>query len=304
MKRGAFGDNLLLKLGTLNDDILDGTQGNDLLLAFDGNDRINLLNGVDVALGGTGDDTFVIGNGLKVLSGGDGENTFELTGSSVGIVIMDWTLGDNTIDLSALGVTSFDELSIAITDMGTEITGDGFKVVLQGFTAPDGVQADDFEFAVQNTVVNFDDLQSGSLANFTLPLGYADFFWTGFFGWDTSIAPPDEVHGFTATSGTNLAFSLNFAQVQAADVFDFESFVGMAAYRNDVTLVIQGYEDGVLLGEQVVTLNFNTPTVYELDDAIFDQVDRVDFLASGGVQVPGASGNAPVFGVDDLVFVI
>jgi len=76
----------------------------------------------DVLVGGSGDDTLVSGGGVDVMQGGDGADTFKLGSSNVvkgdigtahGDVTMirDFVTGEDSIDLSGLGITAASQVS-------------------------------------------------------------------------------------------------------------------------------------------------------------------------------------------------
>ena len=58
-----------------NDDVVNGSSGNDHLLGFAGNDSMNGGGGNNTLDGGTGDDTLTSGSGTNVLFGGEGNDT-------------------------------------------------------------------------------------------------------------------------------------------------------------------------------------------------------------------------------------
>jgi Subtilase family/RTX calcium-binding nonapeptide repeat (4 copies) len=71
-------------VGTINGEVINGTAGNDVIVAGDGNDTVNSLGGNDRICGGRGDDTintgtgddFVLGDqGSDVIRGEDGNDT-------------------------------------------------------------------------------------------------------------------------------------------------------------------------------------------------------------------------------------
>lgn len=69
--------------GSKKDDVLNGTDGDDVILGRDGNDTINAGSGSDVAVGGSGADTFVIDTNTEFL------------------VIKDFEIGTDQLDVSA-----------------------------------------------------------------------------------------------------------------------------------------------------------------------------------------------------------
>jgi hypothetical protein len=61
-------------LGTPDDDVLDGTNGNNILFGFGGDDQISGRRGNDVAFGGRGDDRVDGGDGNDILFGESGND--------------------------------------------------------------------------------------------------------------------------------------------------------------------------------------------------------------------------------------
>jgi|GEM_PF-3116156 len=66
------GSQLIFGLG--GDDIIDGGNGDDCIVGGDGNDTLYGGNGKDVLLGGPGDDQLYAGNGNDYLDGGEGQD--------------------------------------------------------------------------------------------------------------------------------------------------------------------------------------------------------------------------------------
>jgi Ca2+-binding RTX toxin-like protein len=62
-------------LGSLVDDVLEGTNGRDVIVALDGDDTVHARNGDDVVCGGRGDDQLHGGNGSDQLHGDEGRDT-------------------------------------------------------------------------------------------------------------------------------------------------------------------------------------------------------------------------------------
>ncbi|HEY3477198.1 MAG TPA: ExeM/NucH family extracellular endonuclease, partial [Anaerolineales bacterium] len=62
-------------IGTPGDDVINGTNGRDVIVALGGNDTINGRNGNDVICGNGGDDTINGGNGDDLLFGSFGDDT-------------------------------------------------------------------------------------------------------------------------------------------------------------------------------------------------------------------------------------
>ncbi|KZK83722.1 Lipase precursor [Pseudovibrio sp. W64] len=146
-------------LGSTSNDLLRGNDGDDALEGFAGDDHLRGEDGNDQLLGGSGDDILEGGDGNDVLRdgagrdflvGGDGADTFCFADDGVKDVIDDFDVGEDTIDLSAAGVSSFSELDIDETVLGGWITisyGNDVLEVDTGWLFTHSLSAEDFVFA-------------------------------------------------------------------------------------------------------------------------------------------------------------
>lgn len=133
-------DNDLL-IGGLGNDVLNGGDGVDDLQGGDGNDILRGDDGADVIFGGTGNDS---------LTGGAGADVFGLEESFGRDRVFDFTLGEDVLDVAALGVTSIDELRIIQVGDDTIINVDGDLANIIRFFDVDASQLDaaSFVFAI------------------------------------------------------------------------------------------------------------------------------------------------------------
>ena len=155
-------------LGTEGDDTLTGSQ----VSGGEGDDTITLTGGLisyahggegddritggaafmDILVGGEGDDTIAGGAGTNHLHGGEGDDTFVIAAGQTLTTIYDFTNGDDTIDLSNIGITEFSDLTItadgddAVIDLSSQGAG---TVRLENVDVAD-LDADDFVFMEQN----------------------------------------------------------------------------------------------------------------------------------------------------------
>jgi Ca2+-binding RTX toxin-like protein len=141
--------------GTPNNDILTGRNGSDMINGFDGDDVLAGLQGDDVLNGGAGNDN-LSGNrghdllrgeaGNDILTGGAGRDTFVL-GLGLGAdTIVDFTLGQDSIQL--VGGLNFGKLSLSAGNNATLITlasDNQLLAVLIG-VAPNALEATDFNW--------------------------------------------------------------------------------------------------------------------------------------------------------------
>ncbi len=121
---GGLGDDYIL--GGENNDLIYGGDGNDIILGDDGADVLYDGLGDDIILGGEGDDVFYIGGGKDLITGGNGRDIFSfeslVSSSNTNLdYILDFTKGEDTIDLSGLGIASFNNLNITNDGIDTMV---------------------------------------------------------------------------------------------------------------------------------------------------------------------------------------
>ena len=302
--------------------ILNGTPGDDLIRGKGGDDEIDGGVGNDRLKGGGGSDVIRDGEGMDRMWGGSGADTFVLTGGDgERDQIKDWESQD-TIDLSEWGVHDISELSfqslsngqirISFGDEELQIKAKGGATLTeQDFTAQDFV----FAPTPSYRTIDFDQLDTpapnGAQIEATDP-GHEGLTWSDQF----FFAEVDEIQqgGFASgldnrtTSGDNVgingyAMDVSFS---AASNFDFEQMSVGALYNEGMTLEITGLDDGQVTGTQTVILSTQATSVIELDDAIFNSVDEVQFASSGGTVHPDYLGrpiapDSTHFYIDDMI---
>ena len=129
----AFDD---LIVGDRDANALDGGAGDDVLSGAGGNDELFGGAGNDALDGGLGDDFLEGGLGNDIFFGGAGRDTFVIgpgSGSDLD-TIEDFTGGEDVIDISAFGITSFTGISIASDGLGGIIVtlASGDSIAIQG----------------------------------------------------------------------------------------------------------------------------------------------------------------------------
>lgn len=157
--------------GTPSSNAINGTTGKDSLVGTSGADTLQGLEGSDTLDGGAGNDTLIGGAGSDKLTGGTGNDVFKYTtttdsfrtdSTSSDDLITDFTVGDDKIDVSALGYTGLGNglagtLSIAysagtnrtyIKDLQSDTDGHRFEVSLAG-NLTGTLTASQFVFAAQ-----------------------------------------------------------------------------------------------------------------------------------------------------------
>ena len=134
--------------GGPGDDRLFGGPGADVLYGGEGGDLLKGGAGADRLWAGSGDDRLDGGPGADLLDGGIGFDTFVFAPGHGEDTITDFSNGRDVIDVSAFGLSGFDDLDIAsgadgvavdLTDHG------GGAILLQGFDSA-GLDAADFLF--------------------------------------------------------------------------------------------------------------------------------------------------------------
>lgn len=115
---GAGGKDSLY--GGKDDDRLDGGAGDDFLKGQSGDDVLIGGAGDDVLRGGNGSDTLIGGEGDDRLRGGGGADVFRFDGLGFDRV-MDFDASKDHLDLSGLGIQSFDDFAASAHQFGDHI---------------------------------------------------------------------------------------------------------------------------------------------------------------------------------------
>ena len=172
--------------GTGEQDVLDGSWGNDVINGLGGNDRLIGGLGNDTLNGGAGNDTLIGGDGRDILNGGDGDDIliggddmdtmtggagkdifrFEVKGDSlVGSardVITDFLSGTDKIDLSAIDANT---AASARGDQAFSFIGNGAK-----FTAAGQLRYNFQMIGGKEYTIVEGNTDSGSAAEFSIAL--------------------------------------------------------------------------------------------------------------------------------------
>ena len=136
--------------GTVDADTINGFEGDDTLNGLGGNDIINGGDGTDTIDGGAGDDILDGGFDTNYLTGGAGADTFVVSERGAHIsIIEDFEGGIDLIDLSGMGVSSYDQLIPFMSPNGsslvidTEWIANSFeRLAIENTTAADLSSAD------------------------------------------------------------------------------------------------------------------------------------------------------------------
>lgn len=131
--RGYAGSDLLL--GLAGDDFIGRSAGADTLLGGSGNDTLLGGRGRDDLRGGAGDDVLTGGAGADQLRGGAGADTFVLLANSGLDVVHDFAVGEDIIDITALGLSGLGDLSVTETAGHVDVVSGSVTLRLLGLTA-------------------------------------------------------------------------------------------------------------------------------------------------------------------------
>ena len=130
-------------------DQVSGQSGDDRVYGNKGDDQVFGGTGNDSVYGGQGDDTVRGGDGDDALFGNLGADTFVVTSNAGADTIADFAAGEDVIQLSEFGFTSYADIEGRIFDVGgnavIDLDGRGSSITLTG-TAPASLAARDFAF--------------------------------------------------------------------------------------------------------------------------------------------------------------
>lgn len=155
------GDDQDIIYGGADDDRLFGNNGNDEIGGGSGNDSLSGADGNDVLFGGIGNDELFGGNGADTIYGGAGDDVINFEENDgardvYGAVqgnghdsVFGFEDGIDVIDLSALGFSSFSEISARISARGTlssQVDLGGGDAISIANILPSQLAASDFVF--------------------------------------------------------------------------------------------------------------------------------------------------------------
>ncbi len=160
-------------------------------------------------------------------------------------------------------------------------------------------------------LINFAGLTSKS-PEAIIPNGYDGFTWSNFNALNTktdvNVLPSGYGHADTDSHSPNVAFNVfgQPASITRNAPFSFYGGFFTAAWRDDLSIDVSGYRNGVLLYDKQFQVNSSAYTFESFD---FTGIDTLDFSSSGGTvhgYVPGKPLSHPPltqFAMDDLIFV-
>lgn len=133
------------------------------------------------------------------------------------------------------------------------------------------------------TVLTFDDVYTDDAyenchdSGCLIPSGYGGFQWEQ-FGVIREDMYPDSGYEYGVVSGRYAAFNTweRLATLENG-VFDFQGAYLTAAWRDDVTVTVTGFLDGVESYSRMVSLSRTSPTWFDFN---FTGIDELHFLSS------------------------
>jgi len=150
-------------------------------------------------------------------------------------------------------------------------------------------------------VIGFDNLLGGGVETAPIDGTYSGFNWTNFTVLDTVLYTADlGANGYAngVVSQRNVAYAgyggpAGFSAVQSFLLFSYA--IG-AAWDDGLTIMVQGWHAGILVGTDVFTVSTQgsirrTPA--------WANIDTVTFTASGGTDA-GYRGMGPEYYLDDI----
>ena len=177
---------------------VNGGSFSDVLFGGLGNDTINASGGNDKVTAGLGNDTLIGEGGNDTLTGGAGNDIFAYNARNFSDdIITDFTLGQDRIDLSYLGVGDFLTIQPFLSQAGADtVISFGYGTASETITIrnvlPGQLSAANFIFNTSTTglTVNgggFSDVLFGGLGNDTINAGSGNDTLTAGLGNDTLI---------------------------------------------------------------------------------------------------------------------
>ena len=286
--------------GSVGDDILNGKDGLDQLYGGGGNDRLSGGESINHLYGQAGNDIFVADNRATLTS--NSEN-----------IIMDFTQGSDKIDVSTLGISSFDQIRLILDASGIKDSYfyTSYNNLTQSFTinniGKDALTATDFVFATDaaSSVLGSDrdDHLFGSSQNDTLSGKDGSDWLYGGGGNDTLIGGGSSniLYGqagndtFVADDRTTAEWETedtigDFAQ--GSDKIDVSGFGISSFYQLTLILQTSGTKDSYF--NAFYKNRDHSFTIKNVDKSAFRTTDFI--LYTGGArQVEGSS-------LDDRLF--
>jgi hypothetical protein len=144
----------------------------------------------------------------------------------------------------------------------------------------------------------FDDITTSPEA--TITDGYAGLCWHNFWVLDAvrfASNPSGYLNGLI--SPNYVAFNIWGRPAEfSGDPFDFVGVYLTSAWRDGLSVDIEGYRLGTLVCSETIVLDTANPTWFQAD---YRGVDKVRFVSYGGAHHYGYPGDGTQFAMDDLI---
>lgn len=300
--------------------LIRGDGGSDDLIGGAGNDTLDGGSGDDSLIGGAGDDLLILRNGWDRAIGGSGKDVFAIStdvGSYANYTIADFTLGQDRIDVSAFGISSWETLKSLMTS-GSPGYGTSFNLARGsqiGFflTGVDShlLSASDF---ILSTDTAPRDIHGGWMSHLYGGSGNDRLFGSGNGSWMFGEGGDDILYAATGGSSrmsggsgkdvfvlegatsTTYAEIVDFAQgadridVSALGISSFDVIRGLAALPS-------GSAQSLQLGGLALTLNIDKQKLTAADFifAADGPARQISAVGTGGL-LAGGSGNDTIIG--------
>jgi len=203
--------------------------------------------------------------------------------------------GDGTFTYDPAGAFAFLSAGETDTDTFVYLVSDGnggtaeatVTISIDGADDPVGV------------VLDFDDI--GTDLGEPVPDGYGGLNWTNAFILNTLTYQQNSGYIRGNTSGDFVVFNGDELTLgvddRDGDEFFFVGVTLTAAWKEDLSIEIIGFRDGVPVESTTVVVSDDAPTEFLLN---WGNVDRLTFFASGGSDA-GTPGRGDYFAMDDFV---
>ncbi len=151
----------------------------------------------------------------------------------------------------------------------------------------------------QTEILTFDNLPSPGHGFSRIPDDYGGLEWQN-FGYLDGGFYPDSGYANATVSPDNVAFNFRggLALTSERD-FNLNSAYLTGAWNDDLQVEVQGFDDAILIYDNIYTINTTGPTLINFN---YLGVDAVDFTSFGGIPNLADShyGSGTEFAMDNL----
>lgn len=151
------------------------------------------------------------------------------------------------------------------------------------------------------TTITFDDLNPPHNGSTFVANGYQGLDWDNFGVVNGCDRFPASGYCAGTVSAPNVAFNgLEFpASFSSSSTFTFNSAYIAAAWNDGLTVIVQGYLNGVLADTMTIFPSATAATLYSFN---WTDINKVRFASSGGTIHQGYSGFGAQFSMDNLSY--